>query len=118
MTVDLVMSGHDRTFVPPRSIRQMAREETSPLAERVAAGRCDAMDLMAMGDVPWAQQTLDSLVAAIDTEATEALGCTDCEDTGFYGLTDPDNEDLLTGLVKRAGDGEYEHLAASGIWEP
>lgn len=118
MTVDLVMTGHDRTFVPPRSIRHLARKETSPLAERVAAGKCDAMDLMAMGDIPWAQQTLDSLVAAIDTEVSEALGCTDCEDTGFYGVTDPGNEDLLTGLVKRAGEGEFEFLAASGIWEP
>lgn len=118
MTVDLRMSGHDRTFVPPRSLRQKAREEQGPLAERIAAGRCDALDLMAMGDVPWAAQTLDSLVAAIDTEAADTLGCTDCEDTGFYGVPDPSNEDLLVGLVKRAGDGEYERLAASGIWEP
>lgn len=114
-----MMSGHDRTFVPPRSLRHKARKEQGPLAERIAAGRCDALDLMAMGDVPWAQQTLDSLVAAIDTEASDALGCTDCDDTGFYGLVDSENEDLLVGLVKRAGADEYEALAAStGIWEP
>jgi hypothetical protein len=118
MTVELVMSGHDRTFVPPRSLRHKAQEESGPLASRIASGRCDAMDLLEMGDVPWAVQTLDSLVAAIDTEATDALGCTDCEDTGFYGLAATDNEDLLVTLVKRAGEGEFEHLAASGIWEP
>jgi hypothetical protein len=71
-----------------------------------------------MGDVPWAVQTLDSLVSSIHTEATEVLGCSDCDDTGFYGLTAAGNDDLLVALVKRAGEGEFELLSESGIWEP
>lgn len=118
---DLLMSGHDRTYQPPRSMRRAASsvEEPTDLQRRIAAGRCTATDLIELSpDIPWAEQTLTSLIASIDTEAADALGCTDCEDTGFYGVLDNDNDDLLTGLVRRVGDGEYETLAASGMWEP
>lgn len=115
---DLLMSGHDRTFVPPRSLRHKAREEQGELASRIATGRCDALDLMAMGDTPWAVQTLESLVSSIDSEISETLGCNNCEDTGFYGIPSSGNEDLLVGLVKRAGEAEFEILGEAGIWEP
>lgn len=42
----------------------------------------------------------------------------DCEDTGWYGLENPANPDLLIGLIRDVNwSGEYEHLTADG-WLP
>jgi hypothetical protein len=101
---ELLMSGHDRTYLPPRSLR--GQIGTSPTA----------WDLLEQ-DSEWAHTTLDSVLASINAEADDALECTDCDDTGFYGLLAAGNDDLLDGLLRRVGEGTYESLSASGVWE-
>ena len=116
----LVMSGHDRTYMAPRSVRRALAEAGDPNSELVRTGRVTAWDLFRLVDCPqaseWAGNTLDALVASLDSEGSEALGCTDCQDVGFYGVADDFDPDLLTGLVRRTGDSEYERLTADGSW--
>lgn len=117
--VPLMMSGHDRTYMPPRAVRRSVTSD-DPLAERIKTGGVTAWDLFELEHreetASWATATLTSLVAAAETEAAEALGCTECEDTGFYGISDRTDPDLLVGLVRRTGDEAYEALAADGGW--
>lgn len=118
MSALLTMTGHDRTYLPPRSIRRSlsSLEDIDPVSARIALGNCTAWDLLRLdGTHPastWAIKTLDSITAA-----GPDLGCGDCEDTGFYGLASTGDVDLLDGLLRRVGDGEYESLRADGIWE-
>ena len=116
----LVMSGFDRTYMAPRSVRRALAESSDPNSDLVRTGQVTAWDLFRLEDCPqaaeWARSTLDSLVASLDAETAESLGCEDCADTGFYGVADALDPDLLTGLVRRAGDGAYEAMAADGSW--
>lgn len=84
------------------------------------AGEVTAWDLFLLehreDTAEWASATLASLVAAAEADAAGALGCDECTDTGFYGIVDDTDPDLLVGLVRRVGDGFYESLAADGSW--
>lgn len=115
---ELLMSGFDRSYLPPRSLRKITGELEDALSVRVASGKVTAWELLTVdGHHPasqWAKSTLDSILAA---GRSDVLGCTDCEDTGFYGLVASGNDDLLVGLLRRVGDGEYESLQADGIWQ-
>ena len=110
MTFPQVMSGHERTYRPPRALREHVGAEVT------------AWDLFRLEHDEqagaWAHSTLTSVVAAIEAEDSGILGCTECLDTGFYGATSPDNPDLLLHLVRRVGDGDQEALAADGSWQP
>jgi len=103
------MTGWDRVYQPPRAIRGMVPVNST------------AWDLLRYELDPaiqrWATATLDSLLASVDTKAAEALGCTDCEDTGFYGVQDPADPDMLTGLLRRQGDGSFQALQGCGAWD-
>lgn len=116
----LMMAGHDRFYQPPRSLRRAALDVTEPtdLQRRIAAGQVSAWDMLRMEE-DWATSTLDSVLASLASEGRDALGCTDCQDTGFYGIPSVDNPDLLVGMVKRGGegDGEYSTLTADGTWK-
>lgn len=105
----LTMTGYDRTYLPPRSIRADV------------GGPVTAWDLFRLEhqeiSQQWASSTLDSLIAAVESEGADLLGCTDCADTGFYGVADPDDPDLLTGLVRRGTDDGHQALATSGAWD-
>lgn len=105
----LTMSGWDRTYQPPRPLRGSVPMNTT------------AWDLLRyrQEDVArqWATTTLDSLVASVDAESAEALGCTDCQDTGFYGVAEPGDPDMLTGLIRRVGNGTYQALQSCGTWQ-
>lgn len=117
--ITMQMTGHDRTYRLPRSIRVKAADT---LPARTAAGEVSAWDLFALEQTPdtqdWAAATIDGLIAAADAEAQDARGCIECEDTGFYGITAGDDPDLLIGLVRRVGDAGHERLTADGSWEP
>jgi hypothetical protein len=106
----LTMTGWDRTYQPPRSLRSAVAMNTT------------AWDLFRYQEPgvarEWATTTLDSLLASVDSQAAEALGCTDCQDTGYYGVPCPDDEDMLVGLVRRIGNEKHETLAADGSWAP
>lgn len=121
MTSSLMMVGHDRTYQAPRSLRAIASKDETPTGQKIAAGKCDAWDLLALQDREnygtWATNTADSILASITAEAKDTLDCGDCEDTGFYGLSPDDNQDLLTGLLRRNGEDQYDILTASGDWE-
>lgn len=124
MTTLMQMTGYDRTYRPPRAVRTRAAGTTEPdaLTSRVAAGLVTAWDLFELEHSPepsvasWAVSTLDSVVAAADAEMDAALGCQDCEDTGFYGIAAAGDPDTLVGLVKREGENGYQALAADGTW--
>ncbi len=109
MTLPLQFAGHNRVFRLPRSIRAAAGSD-----------EVTGWELFELEQHPdtaaWATVTLESLIAAADAEVASALGCTDCEDIGYYGLTAADNPDLLTGLVRRQGNDQYEQLTADGVW--
>jgi hypothetical protein len=113
---ELTMIGHDRTYLPPRSVRTAVRGQSDPVSLQIGTGNCTAWDLLQVGGShpasSWAIKTLESITAA-----GSDLGCGDCEDTGFYGLASTDDVDLLDGLLRRIGDGEYESLRGDGIWE-
>ena len=86
----LTMTGWDRTYQPPRSLRgtipmnttawDLLRYERSGSVLPDDAGR-------------WITDTLDTIAASVDRRTAEALGCKDCQDTGFYGVADPENPD-------------------------
>jgi hypothetical protein len=110
MSFPLVMSGHERTYRPPRSLRTAIGDEVTAwdlfrLERDEVAGQ-------------WASATLASVVAAVEAENVELLGCSDCVDTGFYGISSPDDPDLLVTLLRRTGDDAYETLTAAGEWVP
>jgi hypothetical protein len=110
MSFPLVMSGHERTYRPPRSLRAVIGDEVTAwdlfrLEHDEIAGQ-------------WAAATLASVVAAVEAESAELLGCSDCADTGFYGISSPDDPDLLVTLLRRVGDDAYETLTAAGEWVP
>ena len=106
----LTMTGWDRTYQPPRALRASVAMNTT------------AWDLLRSNLEPgaqqWATTTLDSLIASVDSQAAEALGCTDCQDTGYYGIPATGDEDMLVGLVRRIGDEKHEALTADGSWSP
>ena len=122
----LLMAGFDRQHLPTRSLREAARQlgDADPLARLVSTGALRAWDLFALrasglpGARQWADKTLDSLVAAAMDRYREQIECPDCVDLGFYGLVDAEDPDMLTGLLRREGDGGYEHLVAGGGWQP
>jgi len=66
----------------------------------------------------WAEATVDGLVASMDAEVDAARGCSDCVDTGFYGIADTRDPDLLVRLLKRRGPAGYEVLLSTGEWVP
>lgn len=123
MTMPLQMTGHDREYRPPRALRTKAAANDQPdaLTARIAAGQVSPWDLFALENDTdagsWAQATMTSLIATIDADTDAALGCTECTDTGFYGVSEPGNTDLLTGLIKREGEGKYQSLQTSGVWQ-
>lgn len=126
MTVPVQLSGHDRTYRPPRAVRTRAAGVTEPdsLTARLASGNVTAWDLFELEQsvdpavASWAGATLESVVAAADADMDSALGCGDCQDTGFYGVPASGDPDTLIGLIKREGDDTYATLLADGIWEP
>lgn len=101
-----------RQFRPPRRLRGTVSPEVSnwELLALAASGDGSVRD--------WARTTLDGVVAAADAELANARGCTDCEDTGFYGLADINDPDLLVKLLKRRGENGYEILLSTGEWVP
>lgn len=110
MSLPLTMAGYERTYRPPRSLREHVGAEVTAwelfrLEHDERAGQ-------------WAGATLASVVAAAEAGGVGVLGCTECLDTGFYGIPDLDNPDLLQGLVRRTGNGAHETLTAGGDWEP
>lgn len=120
----LLMSGFGQYRQPTRTLREAARNSQDPMAGLVAAGRVTDWDLVTLksrssipGAVEWAEKTLESIVAAAAAKPARVLDCLDCTDLGFYGITDPENEDKLVGLLRREGDGGYEELTAAG-WKP
>jgi hypothetical protein len=110
MTMPQTMAGYERTYRVPRSLREHLGPEVT------------AWDLFRLESDEqagsWARSTLASLVASVEAETVSTLGCTECVDTGFYGMPDPDNPDLLTGLARRVDDGPYESFTADGSWLP
>lgn len=110
MSFPLTMSGHERTYRPPRSLRATVGAEVT------------AWDLFRLehDEVAgsWAAATLESVVAAAEAERLGTLGCTECLDTGFYGVPSVTDPDLLTALVRRVGDDRHEALQADGSWQP
>jgi len=121
----MTMTGFDRTYMPPRGVRKAVTAlldggGADPLLSRVVAGGLSAWDLFDLEHrtetAEWATATLDSVVAGAESEAGDVLGCTECEDTGFYGVADDTDPDLLVGLVRRIGTEAYESLAADGHW--
>lgn len=110
MTFPTTMIGHDRTYRPPRALRGKLGSDVT------------AWELLGLTDDPdassWATATLDAVVSSIDQSAVDLLGCTDCQDTGFYGVPDPDDEDMLSTLIRRSGNQGYERLTAAGAWTP
>lgn len=109
MSMPLTMAGHERTYRPPRSLREHVGADVT------------AWDLFALESDEqagaWARSTLAALVSSVEAETADVLGCTECEDTGFYGEPSADDPDLLVRLVRRVGDGRYQSLAAGGHWE-
>ena len=108
MTFPQVMSGHERTYRPPRALREHVGAEVT------------AWDLFRLEHDElagaWAHSTLTSVVAAIEAEDSGILGCTECLDTGFYGATSPDNPDLLLHLVRRID--RRQHTPTSSLITP
>jgi len=121
--VPLLMAGFDRQHLPTRTLREAARRAEGPLAERVSTGTVRAWDLFELtasalpGAAQWAEKTLDAIVASAVERYRDKVDCPDCVDLGFYGLTSAEDPDLLTGLLRREGDGGYEQLVA-GAWTP
>jgi hypothetical protein len=105
----MIMTGWDRTYMAPRAIRGEVPVNST------------AWDLLRLSDdTPagvWAGATLDSLLATAEAQIADALGCTDCQDTGFYGVADPEDPDMLTGLIRRVGAGAYQGLQTCGAWD-
>ncbi|HEX6681562.1 MAG TPA: hypothetical protein VF062_02150 [Candidatus Limnocylindrales bacterium] len=105
----MTMLGHERTYRPPRSLRDSVGNEVT------------AWDLFRLehDEVAgaWAAATLSSVVASIDAEQLGVLGCTECLDTGFYGVPSSEDPDLLTALVRRVDDAAHEVLQADGTWQ-
>jgi outer membrane biosynthesis protein TonB len=112
----LEMSGFNRTYQPPRGLRGLVLEGSTG----ISTDNLTAWDLLRLQGSekvgPWAKTTLDTVLASIDTELADKRGCQECDDTGFYGVADADNPDLLVGMLRRVGAGEYESLAADGSW--
>jgi len=120
----LLMAGFAPQHIPTRTLRAAAKGSADPLAKKVSTGQIRAWDLFSLrasalpGAQAWADKTLDAIVAAAVNRYSAALDCEDCTDLGFYGLTDRENPDILTALLRREGDGGYEQLRASGEWAP
>lgn len=120
----MTMSGFNRLHAPTRSLCEAARKTEDPLARIVSTRAVRSWDLFALrasgipGAPEWADQTLDSIVAAAVDRFVASLDCPDCEDVGFYGLADRENPDILTTLLRRVDDGGYEQLTASADWHP
>ena len=106
MSFPTTMSGFDRTYQPPRSLR-------GELGASVTAW--ELLQIRGAGE-EWANATLDGIVASIEAAATESLGCVECGDLGFYGVVDSADDDLLTGLVRSSGAESFEVLTAAGEW--
>lgn len=108
MTFPLAMTGYSRTYLPPRSLRADV------------GGPFTAWELFGLGDGPaakWADETLDGIIASLDSEAASAMGCVECEETGFYASVDAADDDILTGLLRRGEGTELEALTADGEWQ-
>jgi hypothetical protein len=120
----LTMSGYGLKHLPTRTLREAARTAVDPYAEIVSTGNIRAWDLFSLrasgipGAPDWADKTLDSIVAAAFERFRGALDCEDCQDVGFYGLVDRSDPDILTSLLRRVDDGNYEVLTASAGWKP
>ena len=98
----IVFAGYNRQFTVPEALR-------GELPPCIAA-----WDLLKVsrdgGDAAeWADRTLERLLAA-------ATPCTDCEDTGLFGIEDPNDPDILRGLVREVPGGGFESLTADGDW--
>jgi hypothetical protein len=118
------MTGYDQVFEVPRSVRYAARHcgLTADAMKRLTGGRVTAWDLLdpVLASVPetveWRNVILDSVLAAADQPAQMAMGCTECRDTGYLGLADPDDPDTLIDLFRETDDGGYQMLTADGSW--
>lgn len=121
----ITMTGHDRVFEVPRYVREWAGKigVNHPLIATLTSGRVTAWDLLdpdltrlvPQAEV-WSRRVLDSVTAAAYSRREEVLACEECADTGFYGITDIWDDDILRSLVRRSGSG-YEQLQASGDWQ-
>lgn len=120
------MSGYDRAFEVPRTLRHAAAQAdvNHPVVRRMAQGRVTTWDLLdpIIASIPgaarWCDKSVQATIAAAAAPGKEAMGCTDCKDTGFYGVAASGNQDMLVTLVKREGEGYYEYLTAAGLWQP
>ena len=105
----IIFSGHDRTYTVP-----------APLVAAAQVGRATAWDLLTLSTSnnpdlsAWAGRVVASVVAKAESASESA--CPDCQDEGFYGLTSPDDSDVLRGLVRET-ESDFERLTSSG-WEP
>lgn len=107
----LVAAEGTRYFRPPRRLRgELAAEVSNWDLVTLANSEGPAQE--------WAATTLDGVVAAADAELANARGCSDCGDTGFYGIADINDPDLLVRLLKRRGENGYEILLDTGEWVP
>lgn len=114
----ITMTGYDRAFQVPRYIQDSAR--LSGIDSPLTSGRVTAWELLSE-DLPavatdWADRIISSVIASADAPGATALDCAECTDTGFYGITDLWDDDILRGLVRRNGD-SFQRLAASGSWD-
>lgn len=119
----ITMAGHDRVFEAPRAVRMAAAGQDDPVARRLYLGQTTLWDMLSpvMASVPgaaeWCARSLTATLDRHQTLAEQTVECPegDCEDTGFYGIADEVDPDLLTGLVRRIGDGDLEYLV-DGTW--
>lgn len=118
----IVLTGHDRTYTVPERLRaahaalwQLGNKQLDSV---IASGQMTAWDLLEATRrrdteiASWADKTLDTILAA-----AAPAECAECQDTGMYGIEDPEDPDILRGLVRAAEGGGYDQLTASG-WEP
>lgn len=99
----ITMQGFDRRYQVPSHLQQQ-------LGGRKVA---TAWEMLAI-DSPWAVKVIGGLIAA---GTSSAIDCAECEDTGFYGLLDPVDDDVLRGLIRMEDGTDLQRLTSSGEWE-
>lgn len=120
----IILTGHDRTYTVPVRLRTaseglVASGAHTDLDQRIADGQVTAWDLLELSrhsgtdSAAWADRTLETIIAAAEAEEPE---CLECQDTGMYGIEDPEDPDILRGLLRASGD-DFEQLTAAG-WVP
>lgn len=122
----ITMAGFDRSFEVPRNLRAAVTASgnvnRSAVARKLAAGRVTAWDLVDPGVQlcspaiqAWASRVVDSVLTAAAGPGRAALDCLDCDETGYFGIPDREDPDILRTLLRREGD-SLQELTASGEW--